>query len=159
MASDQATESFSNSRRNFIKMAAAGSAVASALSAASATTAQEAAVRLPENEPGSYEPPEYFVIETSDVAVLNKVDLVDILQANQFTGSIMKRIAYALLLLACTCPPSHAQSIQLVLPQRKHWQGTLLHIIATPRPREIQIMSRPITQLAIGLFPKVQTRM
>ena len=44
MASDQATESFSNSRRNFIKMAAAGSAVASALSAASATIAQEAAV-------------------------------------------------------------------------------------------------------------------
>jgi len=55
MASDQATESFSNSRRNFIKMAAAGSAVASALSAASATTAQEAAVRLPENEPGPYD--------------------------------------------------------------------------------------------------------
>ncbi|MCS7471322.1 hypothetical protein NZK35_32105 [Stieleria sp. ICT_E10.1] len=38
-------------------------------------------MRLPENEPGSYEPPEYFVIETSDVAVLNKVDLVDMLQA------------------------------------------------------------------------------
>ena len=55
MASDQATESFSNSRRNFIKMAAAGSAVASALSAASATIAQEAAVRLPENKPGPYD--------------------------------------------------------------------------------------------------------
>ena len=55
MASDQATESFSNSRRNFIKMAAARSAVASALSAASATIAQEAAVRLPENEPGPYD--------------------------------------------------------------------------------------------------------
>ena len=54
MASDQATESFSNSRRNFVKMAAAGSA-ASALSAASATIAQEAAVRLPENEPGPYD--------------------------------------------------------------------------------------------------------
>ncbi len=36
-------------------MAAAGSAVASALSAASATAAQEAAVRLPENEPGPYD--------------------------------------------------------------------------------------------------------
>jgi len=55
MGSDQATEIFSNSRRNFIKMAAAGSAVASALSAASATTAQEAAVRLPENESGPYD--------------------------------------------------------------------------------------------------------
>ena len=39
MASDQATETFSNSRRNFVKMAAAGNAVASALSAASATIA------------------------------------------------------------------------------------------------------------------------
>ena len=81
-------KSFSNSRRNFIKMAAAGSAVASALSAASATTAQEAAVRLPENEPGSYEPPEYIVIGTSDVAVLNKVDLVDILQATSGRAAI-----------------------------------------------------------------------
>ena len=88
MASDQATEIFSNSRRNFIKMAAAGSAVASALSAASATTAQEAAVRSPENEPGSYEPPEYFVIETSDVAVLNEVDLVDVLQATSGRSAI-----------------------------------------------------------------------
>ena len=79
MAADQPTEIFSNSRRNFIKMAAAGSAVASALSAASATIAQEAAVRLPEDASGSCEPPETIVIETSDVAVLNKFDLVDIL--------------------------------------------------------------------------------
>ena len=87
-AYDQATESFSNSRRNFIKMAAAGSAVASALSAASATIAQEAAVRLPENAPGFYEPPEYFVIATSSVAVLNKVDLVDIVQATSGRAAI-----------------------------------------------------------------------
>ncbi len=88
MASDQATEIFSNSRRNFIKMAAAGSAVASALSATSATIAQEAAVRLVENEPGAYEPPETIVIETSDVAVLNEVDLVDILQATSGRAAI-----------------------------------------------------------------------
>ena len=83
----------------------------------------------------------------------------------------MKRISYALLLLACTCPLAHAQeqyskeavvpprANKRLLPQRKHWQGTLLQITATPRLRKIQIMSRPITQLAIGLFPKVQTRM
>ncbi|TWU42780.1 hypothetical protein [Novipirellula artificiosorum] len=88
MGSDQAAEIFSNSRRNFIKMAAAGNSVASALSAASATIAEEAAVRLPENEPGSYEPPEYIVIETSDVAVLNEVDLVGILQATSGRAAI-----------------------------------------------------------------------
>ena len=55
MDSEQPTGSFTNSRRNFIKMAAAGSAVASALSAASATTAQDSAVRMPENEPGRYD--------------------------------------------------------------------------------------------------------
>ena len=88
MASDQATEIFSNSRRNFIKMAAVGNEVASALSAASATNAREAAVRLPENKPGSYEPPESIVIETSDVAVLNKADLVDILQATSGRAAI-----------------------------------------------------------------------
>ena len=95
---------------------------------ASATTAQEAAVRLPENAPGSYEPPDTIVIETSGVAVLNKVDLVDILQANQFTGSIMKRIAYALLLLACTCPPSHAQEYPIGTPASADSNVTLTRL-------------------------------
>ncbi|WP_146517976.1 hypothetical protein [Stieleria varia] len=45
-------------------------------------------MRLPENAPGSYEPPEYSVIETSDVAVLYKVDLVDILQATSGRAAI-----------------------------------------------------------------------
>lgn len=36
-------------------MAAAGSAFASALSAVTTTAAQEAAARLPENEPGTYD--------------------------------------------------------------------------------------------------------
>ncbi len=55
MASDRLTESFSGSRRNFIKMAAAGSAFASALSAVTTAAAQEAAARLPENESGPYD--------------------------------------------------------------------------------------------------------
>ena len=51
----QPSEPQSNSRRNFIKLATAGSAAASALSAMSASAASEAKVKLPGNEPGPYD--------------------------------------------------------------------------------------------------------
>jgi N-acyl-D-glutamate deacylase len=55
MASDQPIESFSNSRRDFIKLAASGTAVASTLSTLSVSASQDAAARLAENAPRPYD--------------------------------------------------------------------------------------------------------
>ncbi len=55
MDSNQTSKPLSNSRRNFLKLAASGSAATSALSAISASAASAASVVLPENEPGPYD--------------------------------------------------------------------------------------------------------
>ena len=54
MDSERPTGSFSNSRREFIKLAASEVAAATSLSAVSVSAAQDTAPKLLDNEPGPY---------------------------------------------------------------------------------------------------------